>query len=325
MNDHDCPRVLAIVGPTASGKSRLGLEAAQRLELPILVCDSVKVYRRLDIGSAKPSSAVRATVPHALLDLVDPDQVFSAGDYARAAHAELARGGGIFVGGSGFYLRAAGWTHSASDDEGVAIGPDDPERIAFEDAWRAREATEPGVIHGALLALDPETAAEIHPRNLVRGLRNLWLCHIHRGPVSQVRRENPPRARLRLMVLVCDPEPSALAALIEARLDRMFSAGWLQEVEQLVADGYDARHKAMRSLGYRELLDVVAGRMDLGAARERILHATRQYARRQRTYVRHQLPADEIIRLRNPQDCPWDRVVAFLGHGTGPCAGGRYA
>lgn len=319
------PSALAIVGPTASGKSELGLEAARRFEQPILVCDSVKVYRRLDIGSAKPSAAARASVPHHLLDLVEPDESFSAGDYGRLASAQWAQTGGIFVGGSGFYLRAVGWTHSAAAEEGVVVAPQDPARAAFEETWLAREQGEPRAAHRALAAIDPETAASVHPHNLVRVLRNLWLCHIHGVPVSHVRRENPPQPRMRLMILVCDPPPSALAARIEARLDRMLAAGWLQEVEQLVADGYDARHKAMRSLGYRELLDVVSRRIDLGTARERIFAATRQYARRQRTYVRHQLPADEVVHLATPQDCPWDRVTAFLRGGLTPSAGGPTA
>lgn len=314
--------LLAIVGPTASGKSALGLEAAQRLRRPILVCDSVKIYRWLDIGSAKPSAAARAKVPHHLIDLVPPDAAFSAGDWARAAERQFVETGGVIVGGSGFYLRALAWTHSASDDASVATPPDDPARRSFDERWLAREAEQAGAAHAALGAIDPETAAAVHPRNVVRVLRNLWLCHIHGGPVSRVRRENPPRPRVRLMVLVCDPDPAALSARIEARLDRMLAAGWLQEVEQLVADGYDARHKAMRSLGYRELLEVVAGRMSLGAAREAILHATRQYARRQRTYVRHQLPAEQVIRVVQPQDCPWDRVQAFLRSGPSPSAGG---
>jgi len=318
------PRAVAVVGPTGAGKSELGLELAERLAVPVLVCDSVKVYRRLDVGSAKPSSEARRRVPHHLIDLADPDDAFSAGDYARVAWDQVSRTGGVFVGGTGFYLRAVGWTHSGSEDGAAGVAVDDPERIAFDAAWEQREHRDRGSAHRALEAIDSATAREVHPHNFARVLRSLWLCHIYGGPVSQIRREDPPRARMELLLIVCDPGTEALRPRIERRLDQMLAAGWLAEVEQLVADGYDARHKAMRSLGYRQLLEVVSGRMDLGAARETILTATWQYARRQRTYVRHQLPASAVMHVADAKGFPWERVTAFMrgeaASGAGGCA-----
>jgi len=304
-------RVVAFVGPTAAGKAELGLEAARRFDRPVLVCDSVKVYRRLDIGSAKPSEHIRTSVPHRLIDLVEPDQVFSAGDYARAAWEVLQQEGGIFVGGTGFYLRAVGWTQSAP---ATADGRhDDPARVEFDRGWETCERADPGSAHRALVARDPDTAEGIHPHNLVRILRALWLCELHGGPVSRVREQDPPRPRIPMMLVVCDPGTAEVDDRIERRLGAMFEAGWLQEVERLVADGYDERHKAMRTLGYRQLVDVVKGRQDLGVARQAVLLATRHYARRQRTYFRHQLPAEEIVHIGDPRGCPWERIDAFLG------------
>lgn len=314
------PRVVAVMGPTAAGKAALGREAARRLSLPVLVCDSVKVYRGLDIGSAKPTAAERAATRHELLDLVAPDEPFSAGDYARHAWPHLldpdgGSGRGLFVGGTGFYLRAVAFTHS----EGVTgqrASPDDPERQAFEAAWHAREQAEPGAIHRALHAVDPPTAASIHPRNLVRSLRALWLCDRTGGPISAARAHDPPRLRLSLMLVLVDPEPDALHDRMVRRLDRMLAQGFLAEVEKLVRAGYHARHKAMRSLGYRQLLEVVEGRTSLPQAREHILAATRQYARRQRTYLRTQLasalPDTRVVTVRNPADCPWGQIEGFL-------------
>lgn len=305
---------LAIVGPTAAGKERLGVQVAERLSLPILVCDSVKVYRGLNIGSAKPSAEARAKVEHRLIDLVDPDQPFSAGDYARAALAALEQGPAMFVGGTGFYLRAVGWSvsgHQAEDEDPV----DDPRRVAFDALWNGREAEAPGAAHRALAAVDPETAAAIHPRNVFRTLRALWLCERHGEPVSVVRRRDPPRARIPLMLVVLDPGAADLEGAVARRLDRMLAAGWLDEVEKLVAAGYDARHKAMRSLGYRQLLDVVQGRSALSEAREAIQIATRQYARRQRLYFRSQLPAEPIVRIDHPDQFPWREVEKFLARG----------
>lgn len=312
MTTEPLPRAVAIVGPTAAGKGALGRDVAAALGLAVFVCDSVKVYRGLDIGSGKPSAQERARVPHFGLDLVDPDAPFSAGDYAAAASEWRTRSRGLFVGGTGFYLRAAAWSHSAEADLAHEADAQSPERAAFEDHWRGVELAQPGAIHRALASADPHTAAAIHPHNLVRAVRALWLCELHGAPVSAVRRADPPRPRLSLMLVVLDPGPEAVAARIERRVDAMLERGFLAEVEKLVALGYHPGHKAMQSLGYRQLVDVVEGRCDLATARAEIVLGTRQYARRQRTYFRHQLPADRIVTLASPDACPIAEVAAFL-------------
>ena len=320
----DAPRVVAFVGPTAAGKATLGREAARRLSLPVLVCDSVKVYRGLDIGSAKPTAAERAEVRHELLDLVEPDAPFSAGEYADLAWPLLREGRGLFVGGTGFYLRAVAFTHSGGV-EGVDRPVDDPERRAFEASWHAREEAEPGAIARALHAVDPETARTIHPNNRVRCLRALWLCELAGGPVSAARQADPPRPRVRLLLVLVDPEPAVLQERTVRRLDRMLADGFLAEVEKLHRAGYDARHKAMRSLGYKQLLEVVEDRRSLADARQEILTATHQYARRQRAYLRTQLSgaagagsasaadaAAQVITVRDPASCPWGQIESFM-------------
>jgi tRNA dimethylallyltransferase len=299
------------MGPTAAGKAALGRQAAGRLGLPVLVCDSVKVYRGLDIGSAKPTPAERALVRHELLDLVDPDASFSAGDYARLAWPHLAGGRGLLVGGTGFYLRAVAFT-TTTGVEGLERSPDDPERRAFEARWQARERQDPGAVARALHAVDPPTARSIHPRNLVRSLRALWLCDRTGGPISAARLADPPRPRVRLLLVAVEPEPEELRDRMVRRLDRMLAQGFLAEVEKLRRAGYDARHKAMRSLGYRQLLEVVEGRCVLSDAREAILAATHQYARRQRAYLRTQLPGTPVITVRNPALCPWQQIEGFV-------------
>jgi tRNA dimethylallyltransferase len=317
------PRAVAIVGPTASGKSKLALELGERFGRSILCCDSVQVYRGLDIGSAKPSAEDRRRVPHELLDLVDPDQIFSAGDYGRLAREELDRGPAILCGGTGLYVRAAGWTHSGDESDTQARNYDrvaDPDhgdrREAFEQLWMTREASEQGAIHRALEQRDPETAAGIHPNNVVRAVRALWLCEMHDAPVSAVRKRDPPRQLLDLLLIVLDPGVAAVDEAIDRRCEAMLTRGWVAEVEKLVAAGYDARHKAMRSLGYRELLDHISGACSLEQATRSIQRATRQYARRQRTYFRHQfrdlLPMDRIVHIEHPAACPLVRVEEFL-------------
>ncbi|MEM6291361.1 MAG: tRNA (adenosine(37)-N6)-dimethylallyltransferase MiaA [Myxococcota bacterium] len=305
------PAAVAVVGPTGSGKATLGRELAQRVGLPMLVCDSVKVYRRLDIGSAKPSTQAQAEVEHGLIDLVDPDETFAAGDYARAAWERIGDGPALFVGGTGFYLRGTLWRQTGEGEGVIERSRDDPERRAFEARWTEAEAASGGATHRALMAVDPQTAGSMHPNNWVRVVRALWLCEQVGGPISAVRAADPPRARARLLLVVLDPGDDLRARLVR-RLDRMLARGWLAEVETLIADGYDERHKAMRSLGYKQLVEVVRGKTSLPQAREEILKATWLYARRQRTYFRHQLPAEDVVHIPGAAAMPWDRVTAFL-------------
>lgn len=316
------PRVLAIVGPTASGKSRLAVHMAERLGWPLLCCDSVQVYRGLDIGSAKAGPELRSRVPHHLIDLVDPDVDFSAGDYAAAALERLAQGPGLFVGGTGFYLRTAAWTYSGDVER---EGQDDA-RAAFTAGWEARERAEPGAVHAALGLVDPATAAAIHPRNVVRSLRALWLCEVSGRPISEVRAADPPRPRLRLGLVVLEPPVPALDRAIDDRCAAMLRAGLVDEVEMLRRGGYDARHKSMRSLGYKQILSHLDGQMSLDAALAEMRRETRQYARRQRTYLRSQLVGDSVglrvtvtaplwesgVDLAREADSWWPRVEAFL-------------
>jgi tRNA dimethylallyltransferase len=277
--------ICAIVGPTAAGKAALAREVAARLGREIVVCDSVKVYRGLDIGSAKPLAAERGRVRHHLVDVIDPDAVFSAGRWAQLAAAPAAAG--IVVGGTGFYLRAL---VEPLADAGEAIARGDPVRQAFESSWGEVERRRPGAIHEELARLDPVGAATIHPRNVVRALRALWLTTRHGEPVSEVRaRQQRSRPRADLRYVVVDPGPAALRERIARRVDEMFERGWLGEVEGLLRRGYDERHPAMGSLGYKQLLRVLRGSVPLADARAEIVRATTQVARRQRTYFRHQL------------------------------------
>jgi tRNA dimethylallyltransferase len=323
MSEPSTRRAVAIVGPTAAGKSALALELATSLELPILCCDSVQIYRGLDIGSAKPSLAERASVPHFGLDLVEPDAEFSAGEYGRHARSVLDReGAAILCGGTGLYLRALGWSHSGDEDStGDRARKDDHgvDRERFERTWFDREAVDAGAVHRALVSVDPVTAAQIHPRNVVRAVRALWLCEREGEPISELRRREPPRTLVDLLVLVIDPGVEEVDRAIAARCAAMLDAGWLAEVENLSAAGYDARHKSMRSLGYRELLEHLAGARPLAATCEAIVYATRQYARRQRTYFRHQfrnlLPTEQIVHMESVESCPRAKVAAFLCSG----------
>lgn len=315
------PRAVAIAGPTAAGKTRLALALAHRLERAILACDSVQVHRGLDIGTAKPTLDEREGVSHFGFDLVAPDQEFSAAAYGRYARnviaSELVERGRtpIVCGGTGLYLRALAWSYTGDASEPARNDDHGHAREAFESEWMTREAADAGAVHRALSRVDPVTAGQIHPRNVVRAVRALWLCEQAGEPISEVRKREPPRALVDLLLVVIDPGVEIVDRAIAQRCEAMLAAGWIREVEMLVAAGYDARHRAMRSLGYREILEHLAGTRSLAATREAIVTATRAYARRQRTYFRHQfrdLPTDHIVHIQTADACPWATIAAFL-------------
>jgi tRNA dimethylallyltransferase len=283
------PRLLiAILGPTASGKSALGLRLAQRFEGEIVNYDSVQVYRGFDIGSAKTPPDERAGVPHHLLDVCEPGETFSAGDYSRLGREVV---GGIaerdkvpvLAGGTGFYLRAL--------LEGLFQGPS---RSA---GLRARlEGRPEGYLHRLLARLDSEAAARIHPKDEPKLVRALEVRLIEGRPLAGVlKRGMEPLRGFQVVKLFLDPPRDALYERIERRTRAMFEAGLEEEVRRLLAAGAPREAWAFGALGYRQALAVVEGRMSRSAAIEDTARATRNYAKRQITWFRNQEP--EAARL----------------------------
>ena len=289
-------RIVAVVGPTGAGKSALAMRLAEALGAGIACCDSAQVYRGMDIGTAKPRAADRASISHSMLDLVDPDQSFTAAEYGDrlCADVEEGRAPPLVVGGTGFYLRSALWKMTPLPERS---GADAAARAAFDAEWDERERATPGAIHAALDAVDPDAACEIHPRNLVRALRALWLCHAHGEAVSAVRRRYPPIRRLSALLIVVDPGVDVVDASIDARCDAMLAQGWVAEVENLRGRGYAPGLKSMQTLGYRQINAALDGALSLEEAREQIAAQTRAYARRQRTYFRHQLREEPTVEV----------------------------
>ena len=284
--------VVAIVGATATGKSALALELAAALSGEIVSVDSRLLYRGMDIGTAKPTSAERSRVVHHLIDVADPDETWSLARYQEAvSHVVpriLADGHLPFlVGGTGQYMRA------------VLEGWNPPER-AFDTAIRARLEAEAKAGRGeALVArlqhVDPASAARIDPRNLRRVIRALEVYESSGDPAgARSRRQSPMFDAVQLGLGLPRPE---LYDRIDRRIDSMIEAGLVEEVRGLLARGYDRRLPSMSAIGYGEIAAHLAGETDLTEAVRRIRSATRRFVRHQANWFRR---TDPSIRWFNP-------------------------
>jgi tRNA dimethylallyltransferase len=281
------PPLVVVTGPTASGKTAIGIRLARRFGGEILNADSMQVYRYLDIGTAKPTLAERAEVAHHLIDIVAPDVQYNAGRYgrdaARAAEEVQRRGRLVFlVGGTGLYIRVF--------LEGLMAGggADPDRRRALEEEHRAAvESGDPLRLHRRLASLDPESSARIHPNDLVRLIRALELIEGTGHTVSELRRSHRlSDSRYRTLHLVLDPGPETLKARIDARCVQMLEAGLLQEVRSLRERGYGPELSCMRAIGYRHMQPVIDGSDTLANVLAEMQKDTRQFARRQRTWLR---------------------------------------
>ncbi len=278
---------MVVAGPSAAGKTAAALALAERFDGEVINADSMQVYRYLDIGTAKPGPVERARVPHHLLDVVDPDDSYSAGRFqldARAAAATIAVRGRLplLTGGTGLYIRAC--------LEGlVEGGAADPSlRASLEqEAEQFAAAGEPERLHARLVALDPESAARIHPNDLRRVVRAIEIFQLTGRPASELRAGPGAEARpFRTLYLVLDPGVEALDARIDARAEAMIEAGLLQEVRDLRDRGYGPELRPLQAIGYRHMAAVVDGSDTLVNARAAMQRDTRRFARRQRTWFR---------------------------------------
>jgi tRNA dimethylallyltransferase len=275
-------RIVSVLGPTASGKSALGMALAERLDGEIVACDSQQVYIGMDIGTAKPSREERRRIPHHGLDLCHPDEPFHAARWAALARAAIksiaARGRlPIVVGGTGLYYRAltAGLFEAP---------PADPALRARHREIYERAGNEP--LRARLLEVDPAAAAAIAPRDFVRTSRALEVYEQTGVPITTLRRQAAPPRDLAPVVLLLDPGQEELRARIEARVAAMLAAGFLDEVRALRAAGYGAGLKPMQALGYKQLGAVLDGTATIAEAAAETVRATIAYARRQRTWFR---------------------------------------
>ena len=280
------PPIIAIAGPTASGKSELGIEMALRFEGEIINCDSVQVYREIEIATAKVPLSEQRGVPHHLIDFVSPQVNYTAGDWAREAAAKITeieeRGRlALLVGGTGFYLRALRQPFFPSP-------PTDATLRRRLNSLRERRGAEH--LHRMLLRLDPAAAAGLFPRDWPRVQRALEVRLQTGKPLSvqaQARME-PPECAARIHVLALDPPRAELYRRIDERAERHFAAGLVEEVGALLERGVPAASNALGAHGYRRVVEYLAGRRDYKSAIEQTKLDVRHYAKRQLTWFRRE-------------------------------------
>ena len=275
--------LVAIIGPTASGKSALGVKLAERFGGEVVTCDSTQLYCGLDIGTAKPTLAERRGIPHHLIDVLGPKDDATAGGYRMLALRILGdlrqrRRLPVFTVGTGLYLRVL--------LEGLADVPQRSEELRERLRASVEEHT-PGHLHRVLKRLDPEAAQKIAPADEQKLIRAVEICLLIRKPISEVHRTGRvPLDGWRVLKVGLMPPREKLNERIHARTDDMLEHGWMREVQALLDSGLSEDAKPFDFIGYRELRAVLREGITLQQAREAIRQATRRYAKRQLTWFR---------------------------------------
>jgi tRNA dimethylallyltransferase len=303
------PPVVAVVGPTATGKTALAVTLARRLGGEVVNADSMQLYRGMDIGTAKPDPAERDGVTHHLLDLWHVREPASVAEYRQRARAEIdrLRASGVvplLVGGSGLYVRAV-------LDELDFPGTDPAIRARLEEELTA---VGPERMHARLAAVDPAAGAAVLPSNGRRIVRALEVVELTGGPFRAQLPE--PRPHYPSVTLGLDREPAELDERIASRVARMWAAGFVDEVAALAADGLREGPTASRALGYAQVLAQFDGTLSADEARERTIRTTRRFVRRQRSWFRRD-PATTWLDAARPDLA--DAAVAVI---TGRTIGG---
>ena len=299
------PRLLCITGHTASGKSSLAMALAEAVGAELLSVDSMQVWRGFDIGTAKPTAEERARVVHHGLDLVEPSDSFSAGAFLAYARDVIARAERpiIAVGGTGLYLRAM--LHGL-----LPTPPADP---ALRAELKALEEARPGALHERLVVVDPQAAARLHPNDRVRVERALEVFELTGRTLTEQQAEHAfSEAPFDTWLLAIRWPRPTLHARIAERVDVMLASGWIDEVRGLIAAGVTEDRTAMKAIGYREIAAHLRGEMRRDELRERIVVATRRFAKRQATWFNREQSIEWVEPMDDLPERLRPRVEAFV-------------
>ena len=306
-------RLVVVLGPTASGKSALAIRLAEELHGEILVCDSTQVYRHFDIGTAKIAPAEQHGIPHHLADLVEPGEVFTAGEYRRRALEVLdgLRDRGklpILTAGTGLYLKAL--------LEGLSDAPQRSEELR----QRLRASCErrgADHLHGMLVRLDPAAALRIAPRDTQKVIRALEMRLLAGKPVDEIHRAGRRGLEgYELTKIGLNPPRAALYQRINQRTLQMIASGWVEEVRRLVAAGIPADAKPFQFIGYSELRHCIEGNLSEETAVAQIQQATRQFAKRQLTWFRRERDVTWLNSFGDDAETAREAVAAYAKAAT---------
>ena len=300
--------LIILTGPTAVGKTELSIALAQKIGGSVISADSMQVYRRMDIGSAKIRKEEMQGIPHYLVDILEPDEEFHVvrfQEYARRCMEEIQAEGRlpIVAGGTGFYIQALLYDIEFRDE---------PEDKGYR-SWLEQTAREQGghVLHEMLAEADPESAEAIHENNVKRVIRALEFYHLSGKKISEHneeerRRESPSQ----FCYFVLNDDREKLYRRIDLRVDRMVEEGLVEEVRSLKQMGYNRRMVSMQGLGYKEILDYLEGGCTLEEAIYRIKRDTRHFAKRQLTWFRREREVTWI--QKQDFDCDNDKILTFM-------------
>jgi tRNA dimethylallyltransferase len=300
-------RILVLSGPTASGKSAAAVALARLIPLEIVNADSMQVYRGMDIGTAKPTPAERTEIPHHLIDVADPDEEYSAGRFVAGA-GEAIRGirerrrFPLVSGGTGMYIRAL--------LRGLDPLPSDPSvRARLSRRWEEEGGA---VLHGELARIDPGGAARIHPSDRGRLVRALEVAELLGEPASARKTSwSGGERRFRVLFLVLAVDRAELYRRIDLRVDQMFRAGLVEEVERLLAKGYGPELRCMKALGYRHVVSHLRDGIPLEQAVSQMKRDTRRYAKRQITWLSGE-PETVSLAGPDPLSAAQEEIRKFL-------------
>ncbi len=280
-------KIRVITGPTASGKTSLSLELAEtKSDIEIINADASLLYKGFDIGTAKPSEEIRSKIPHHIIDILEPSERFSAAEYARLARSIIRvlikRGKTpLVVGGTGFYIDALFF--------GITVLDADQEKLDDARIKVAAQMKEYGFdeMHSRLKTIDREIYDQVVRERNPRRLERAWEFYYATGiPLGEARQEKAEPFEFEPVFTVIETQREQLRMRIAKRIDEMLSSGWMQEVNKLLLSGVTLEMPAMNAIGYRELAAVISGDKSEKQAREEIIIRTRQYAKRQETWMK---------------------------------------
>ena len=308
MKDKTC---WVLTGPTASGKTALSIRLAKAHDCEIVCMDSMQIYRRMNIGTAKPTEAEMAGVPHHMIDVAEPDEAFSVARYQEMAEdciADIHRRGkrALLVGGTGLYLRALRQPMAMGDvsaDEGIRA---ELEAIALEENGKQR-------LHDMLESVDPATAARLHLNDSRRVIRALEVYRLTGVPFSQ-QPQIQTESRFQYRVATLTMDRALLYQRVEKRIDIMFADGLADEVRGLLASGVPADAQAMKAIGYKEVVPYVRGEASFEETDYLLKLNTRHYAKRQLTWMRRE---ENVLWVNPMDDGAYEALENWYLHGIG--------